>query len=272
MAGEGLACTAKLPLLGAEDVASLVRIAERLDHEVGFSREAPPCVRGVQHLVPEVLRLLGEGGVLARLSAEAGEPLRPHPSAHFGCSYKRTRDSGEGLADAWHLDAAPYTAILMLSPPGNGGELCLYKGEPGQLWHRLDCGEGAGEGNVHTVPFQKAGEVVLFQGRCLAHSVKALRGAKAERLTLAVGLYSPGHPARGLLPGGEAPGDEERFWQVEALRARVLAALDRLRRRVAWTDDPARLPDAAERLTSLLGTLVGAEQAEATGGSSVANG
>jgi hypothetical protein len=266
LSGEGLACTAPLPLLGEEGVACLTGLAERLDREVGFSRETPARIRGVQHLAPEALRLLGGVGVLDRLSAEAGEPLRLHPSAHFGCSFNRTRDSGEGLADPWHLDAAPYTLVLLLSSPGTGGELCIHKGEPCSLWRSLDGGEGADGRNVHAVPFRNRGEAVLFQGRRLAHSVRALRGEGAERLTLAVGLYSPGHPERGLLPGGEAPGDEELFWRVEALRARVLASLDRLRRQVAWVADPAVLPDAAGRLATMLGALEEAERAESAVG------
>jgi hypothetical protein len=259
-------------LLGAEEVASLAGLVERLDREVGFSRETPARIRGVQHLAPEALRLLMGAGVLDRLSAEAGEPLRLHPSAHFGCSFNRTRDSGEGLADPWHLDAAPYTAVLLLSSPGAGGELCIYKGEPRSLWQSLDGGEGADGRNVHAVPFRDRGEAVLFQGRRLAHAVRALRGEGAERLTLAVGLYSPGHPERGLLPGGEALGDEEQFWQVEALRARVLASLDRLRRRVAWVADPAVLPDAAGRLATMLDALEEAERAESAAGKAALDG
>jgi hypothetical protein len=265
LSGEGLACTAPLPLLGPETVAFLAKLAERLDREVGFSRETPARIRGVQHLAPEVQSLLVDTGVFDRLSAEAGEPLRLHPSAHFGCSFNRTRDSSEGLADPWHLDAAPYTAVLLLSPPGPGGELCIYKGEPKRLWHSLDLGKYPGERHVHVVPFGNSGEVVLFQGRRLAHAVRALRGEGAERLTLAIGLYSPRHPDRGLLPGGEAPGDEELFWRVEALRAKVLASLDRLRRRVGWVANPAILPDAARQLRTLLDALGMAEQIEVTG-------
>lgn len=267
--GDGLACTAPLPLLRAREIASLLAFAERLDREVGFSREMPGRIRGVQHLIPEVQRLLVDTGILDRLSAEAGEPLRLHPSAHFGCSFNRTKDSGEGLADPWHLDAAPYTAVLLLSPPGTGGELCIYMGNPSCLWQSLDRGEVVDERMIHVVPFQAAGEVVLFQGRRLAHSVRALRGERAERLTLAVGLYSQGHPERGLLPGGEAPGDEELFWRVEAVRARVLASLDRLRRRVAWVADPAVLPDVAKRMIAMLAALEEVERAESAAGEQV---
>src|SRR5262249_42740807 len=208
--GSGLACTAPLSLLGEEEVGLLRSLADRLDREVGFSRETPPRVRGVQHLANEMVGLL-QASVLPRLCVEAGEDLRLHPSAHFGCSFNRTRDSGEGYADPWHLDAAAYTAILLLSPPctEGGGELCLYRADPENVGRRLDMGSGADPERIHIVPFHRAGEAVLFQGRRLAHAVRALRGWPAERLTLALGLYVPNHRERGLAYGREVSAADE---------------------------------------------------------------
>jgi hypothetical protein len=259
MEGTGLGCTAPLSLLGEADVRFLRSLADRLDREVGFTRETPPRVRGVHHLGREVIGLLRES-VLPRLCAEAGEELRPHPSAHFGCSFNRTQDSGEGYADPWHLDAAAYTAIVLLSSPSaeGGGELCLYRAEPEDLWHRLDAGVGAAPDFVHVVPFHRVGDVVLFQGRRLAHAVRALRGRFAERLTLALGLYVPGHRERGLAHGREvSAADEEEFWRVERIRTEVLVSLERLRKRVAWVDDPAQLTEARLDLDQLREILAG---------------
>ena len=109
--GSGIGCTTPLLLLGEEEVCFLRSLADKLDREVGYSRETPPRVQSVQHLVGEAVALF-QGSVLPQLCGEAGEELRLHPSAHFGCSFNRTRDSGEGYADPWHLDAAAYTAIV----------------------------------------------------------------------------------------------------------------------------------------------------------------
>ena len=100
------------------------------------------------------------------------------------------------------------------------------------------CGErGRPEPCPHRRPFRRAGDIVLFQGRRLAHAVRTLRGRPAERLTLAMGLYVLGHRERGLVPGRDvSAAEEEKFWHVERARAEVLASLERLRRRAAWVD------------------------------------
>lgn len=258
-------------------VAALCDMAEEIRVNVGFSRESPPRARSLQHLAPRIMEELEAVRFVKAVSELAGVQLAIHPSAHFGCSFNWSKLCPLGPADAWHLDAAPYTAVILLSEPGRqyaGGELCIFTGDPSLLWESLRLGEPPQDAMIHIVPFERPGEVFLFQGRLIPHSVRpilagslaGLTGVREGRLTLAVGLYSPGHAECGLHPGGEAPGVEAQFWHVETLRAKVLASLDRLRRQAGWVADPAMLPHAAVQMGALLDVL---EEAERSGGDPV---
>jgi hypothetical protein len=251
---DGIACTTPLPLFAPDQVAALRAVSARLDQGIGFSRERPQRLRGVQYLAPDVCSTLSAAGFVERLSEAAAESLQVHPAAHFGCSFNRTRGPEDGWADPWHLDAAAYTAVVLLSEPdlARGGHLCLFRGAPDQLWEALDRGGRAPPEQVESVPFTRPGEVVLFQGRRLAHAVTGLRGCGPDRLTLAVGLYVPGHPDRGLFPGLPVPdGYEEQAPRVEHSRAEVLALLDRARRAVGWPSDPLALVSGEAGLREL---------------------
>jgi hypothetical protein len=257
--GDGIACSAPLPLLGAEGVAALREAARRLDRDFGYSRERPRRIRGVHQLAPDVCATLLAARFVDRLSEAAAERLRIHPAAHFGCSFNLSQGPEEGWADPWHLDAAAYTAVVLLSEPepARGGQLCLFRDDPSYLWEALDRGEQAPAGKVEVVPFSHAGEVVLFQGRRVAHAVTGLRGAGPDRLTLAVGLYAPESPARGLFPGTAVPGELEASADAaERVRAEVLALLDRLRRRVRWPSEPGALARDVPELDRLRTALL----------------
>ena len=255
---DGIACTSPIPVFSPDQVAALRAAADRLDHDFGFSRESPQRIRGVQHLAPDVCETFSAAGFVDQLSVAAAERLRIHPAAHFGCSFNRTHGPGDGWADPWHLDAAAYTAVVLLSEPepARGGQLCLFRGDPAQLWGVLDRGESPPAEKVETVPFTRPGEVVLFQGRRVAHAVTALRGAGSDRLTLAVGLYASGHGDRGLYPGVLVPDEiEAAAPAVERVRAEMLVLLDRLRRRVRWPTDPFALGRGVADLDRLRNSL-----------------
>jgi hypothetical protein len=225
-------------------------VASELGERIGFSRETPGRVRSVHHHVPQVVAELEESGMIHTLSAWAGEKLALHPSAHFGCSFNWTRLCVHGDADPWHLDAAPYTAIVLLSEPGKqftGGDLCLYLGDAANLWQAIRRSERLPETSVCHVPFQQAGETLLFQGKHLAHRVgpvnagtqKGLVGTNEGRLTLAIGLYAVDSPQRWLYPGS-TPDDRlvRDSWRIESKKARLLAAIERIRRTASWKGDP----------------------------------
>ena len=157
-----------------------------------------------------------------------------------------------GYGDEWHLDAAPYTAVVLLSEPGQqyaGGELCLFTGATEDLWGRLRHGEGPRDEEVRVVPFEHAGEAFLFQGRAVPHAVRAVRagkksglqGVREGRLTLAIGLYAANAPHRWLYPGNEPDARTVAdCWRVEEKKARLLVAVERVRQEAAWLGDPDR--------------------------------
>ncbi len=267
--GRGVAFAGPHVVLPPLRVAALCGAAEEMRVRMGFSRESPPRVRSLQHLAPPIIEELESVRFVDTASEWAGVQLAIHPSAHFGCSFNWTKLCPLGPADAWHLDAAPYTAVIFLSEPGRqyaGGELCLYTGDPPQLWESLRRGEAPPDTLVHSVPFGRPGEVFLFQGRALPHSVRpvltgsmaGLTGVREGRLTLAVGLYSSVDELQWLFPGVE-PDDRvvTDCWRIEAKKARLLAAVEQVRREAAWLDDPdaavqhERVIDAA--LTRLIG-------------------
>lgn len=169
-----------------------------------------------------------------------------------------------GDSDTWHLDAAPYTAVVMLSEPEaqfTGGILSLFLGEPSDLWAAVRNKQTPPADRVLDIPFCEPGEVVFFQGRHIPHRVTAVFPGKrpddsarpAGRLTLAIGLYSVEQSARWIFPG--APIDKQVVdlcWQNERLKARVLTASEDLRAITAWQSESNRqklfLQDATHRL------------------------
>lgn len=247
--GAGVAFAGPVAMVPNGGVESLRAAAEEIRSRRGFSREAPPRSRSLHHLVPSAMDELDRIRLVDTASEWAGEPLAIHPSAHFGCSFNWTKLRPQGYADEWHLDAAPYTAVVLLSEPGEqyaGGELCLFTGEPEDLWRRLRHGGAPRDEEVRAVSFRHAGEVFLFQGRAFPHAVLPIRsgsgkdlvGVREGRLTLAVGLYAVKASRRWLYPGND-PDDRTvaDCWRVEEKKARLLVAVERMRQDAAWLGD-----------------------------------
>lgn len=229
-----------------------------------FTRETPPRCRALQHRSTTVRDCIAKARVVETLSTMASEKLAIHPSMHFGCSFNWSTECMHGDSDPWHLDAAPYTAVAMLSEPEaqfSGGILSLFLGEPSDLWAAVRNKQTPPADLVLDIPFRERGEVVFFQGRHIPHRVTAVLPGKraadsatpAGRLTLAIGLYSVDQSARWVFPG--APIDKQVVdlcWQNELLKARVLTASEDLRAITAWQSESDRqilfLPDATRRL------------------------
>jgi hypothetical protein len=246
----GIAVAGPRRLFQSRVVESLCCLAEQMRNRGAFSREFPPRLRSVHHVAPHVREELESAGFLGSLSKWVGERLALHPSAHFGCSFNWTKLCPYGDADPWHLDAAPYTAIVLLSEPEQqftGGDLCLFLGEPADLWNMMHLAEEIPKTSIWRAPFQQAGETLLFQGKHLAHRVgpvnagtrKELVGVNEGRLTLAIGLYSEECPERWLYPG-VSPNLQhvENCWRIEQKKALLLAAIERARSTASWQSDP----------------------------------
>lgn len=245
-------------------VTKLAEEAFALRKDGRFTREAPPRCRALHHRSTVVRDLIAKAGIAEKLSAMAREKLAIHPSMHFGCSFNWTTQCAHGDADSWHLDAAPYTAVVMLSEPEThftGGRLSLFLGEPSDLWPAAQNNQPLPARAVLDIPFRKAGEVVLFQGRHIPHRVTSVfPGTTAAdstsisgRLSLAIGLYSVEEPNRWIFPG--EPIDEQLMtlcWRNEDVKARVLTASEDLRALTAWpstsTEQEGYLQEAARKL------------------------
>lgn len=241
-----------------------------------FTRETPPRCRALHHRSTTVRDCIAKARVVETLSTMASEKLAIHPSMHFGCSFNWTTECMHGDSDTWHLDAAPYTAVVMLSEleaQFTGGILSLFLGEPSDLWAAVRNKQTPPADLVLDIPFREPGEVVFFQGRHIPHRVTAVlpgngsadSATPAGRLTLAIGLYSVDQSARWIFPGELI---DERMpqicWRNEQLKAGILTVAEDLRALTGWPasslGQQGYLPDAAPKLVECVACLTNIEK------------
>lgn len=243
-----VAFTEPFDLLAGCEVHLLRAIADELQRDVGFTHEVPPRVRAVHHHVPQVRALFSGEALLAHLSAMAGVPLRLTASAQIGCTLNRSGRTVDSAADAWHLDAAEFSLIVLLTEPESfvGGELAMWLEDPELLWETRRSGHVPDARHIRAMKFERAGQAVFLRGREVPHCVGPIRSCTEPRLTL-VCAYERSDNDSSVL---------DRRWRVEALRSAIEARLRRIARLVG--DGPA---DSNEEYR-LVGLLAGLDRVE----------
>jgi len=242
-AEDGLAWSEPFEALSVQAVTDLQQEALILDNEIGFSREHPSRLRGVHHLSSCFREIMDNSTILPTISEYLHEELSIHPSAHFGCTFNWTRQSLDGFADSWHLDAAPLTLLILLSTPiqdYRGGELLACIDQPEFLWERRQHGNPIPTSSIRDIGPRFPGEAVLLNGRRVAHAVAPVLPGKLGfgRLTLAMGLFSAKNPRISMFRNRIPTQSElKHCWIVENEKSRILATLEQTRRSLKWIED-----------------------------------